>query len=254
MKHEKNNPLTLMDKKGRKFILFPGRGMQEIEGIGVVDTDKLSSLSSGSVITVASMEYIILETSLDDILHNIKRGPQWITSKDSAQILMGCGVGPGNRVLEVGTGTGALTIALAYHVGPEGKVVTYELNEKNAELAIRNITLAGLLGIVEVRVGDGKECTDSGSYDAVVTDVPEPWGLLDTVSEVLKVSGYICAYVPTMNQAETTIKTLREAGYAETRVLENLQREIVVGKGGTRPSFEMLGHTGYLCFGRKVKV
>ena len=56
-----------------------------------------------------------------------------------------------------------------------------------------------------------------------------------------------------MNQAETVINAMRERGFSETHVLENIQRELVVGAGGTRPSFDMLGHTGYLCFGRKVK-
>lgn len=247
-------PLLLMDVKGSKFMVRTSGGMQEIKGIGVVDTDKLAAKEIGSKVDIASKEYILLEASLLDVLASLKRGPQWIMPKDSAQILVGCGIGPGNSVLEVGTGTGALTIVLAYHVGPEGKVVTYEVNERTARLARNNIGQAGLGDIVEMRVDDAINCMEKATYNAMVMDLPEPWGMLEVATRALKPSGHLCSYVPTMNQVEATIKAMREAGYVDTRAVENLQREIVVGKGGTRPSFDMLGHTGYLCFGRKAGI
>jgi tRNA (adenine57-N1/adenine58-N1)-methyltransferase len=40
--------------------------------------------------------------------------------------------------------------------------------------------------------------------------------------------------------------------FIECKTYENIQREMIVSKHGTRPSFEMLGHTGYLTFARKV--
>jgi tRNA (adenine57-N1/adenine58-N1)-methyltransferase len=253
MSSEKIAPLMLMEEKGLIFTVWPSRGMSEIRGIGVVDSDKLAKAPIGSSIEIAGKKYVLLEASLLDILTSIKRGPQWIMSKDSAQILVGCGIGPGKRVLEIGTGSGALTIMLAYYVGTEGKVVTYENNEKNAELALKNISQAGLADVVELRTEDASYCDMEKEFDAVVMDIPQPWDLLETAGRSLKPSGHVCAYVPTMNQVESTVRAMRESGYAGTRVVENLQREIVVGKGGTRPSFEMLGHTGYLCFGRKLK-
>jgi tRNA (adenine57-N1/adenine58-N1)-methyltransferase len=156
-------------------------------------------------------------------------------------------------VLEVGTGSAALTLALAYFVGMNGRVITYESNPKHAKNAMSNISLSGMSAWVEMRETDAANCNDTDIFDAVVMDMPEPWQILDIVTGALKVGGYICAYLPTMNQVETTIKAMREKGYAETHVQENLQRELVVGIGGTRPSFDMLGHTGYLCFGRKVR-
>jgi tRNA (adenine57-N1/adenine58-N1)-methyltransferase len=253
MSHEKIAPLMLMEEKGSIFMVWPSRGMSEIRGIGVVDLDKLAKKPIGSSIEIAGKTYVLLEASLLDILASIKRGPQWIMSKDSAQILVGCGLRPGKRVLEIGTGSGALTIVLAYYVGSEGKVVTYENNVKNAKLASKNIRRAGLADVVDVKVEDAIDCDMEKEFDAVVMDIPQPWDLLETAGRALKVSGHVCAYVPTMNQVESTIRALRESGYVGTRAVENLQREIVVGKGGTRPSFEMLGHTGYLCFGRKLK-
>jgi tRNA (adenine57-N1/adenine58-N1)-methyltransferase len=152
----------------------------------------------------------------------------------------------------VGTGSAHLTVVLAHAVGPEGSVVSYEMNPKHAKIAASNLKLAGMEDIVEMREEDASACTDESAYNAITMDMPEPWAILGVMTRALKVGGYICAYIPTMNQAETVMRAMRESGYIDTHVMENIQREIVVGSGGTRPSFEMLGHTGYLCFGRKV--
>ncbi len=250
MSDSNKKALTLIDEKGKKYIVKTGNGMKQIGGLGVVNTDNLAQAETST--TIAGKNYLIMEPSLTDILATIKRGPQWIMLKDSAQIVFNCNIGPGKKVLEIGTGTGALTIVMAHSVGQSGKIVSYEMVEKHSKIAENNIKLAGMDEIVEMRLADGGTCTDKNEYDAVTMDMPEPWNILEQITETLKPGGYLCAYLPTMNQVEKTIKAMRDAGYIETHVLENIQRELVVGKGGTRPSFDMLGHTGYLCFGRKV--
>ncbi len=250
MSDSEKKALTLIDEKGKKYLIKIGEGMKQIGGLGVVNTDNLAQAENS--VTIAGKEYMVMEPTLPDIMASIKRGPQWIMPKDSAQIIFNCNIGPGKKVLEIGTGTGALTIVMAHHIGPSGKVVSYEMVEKHYKIARKNIELAGMDNIVEMRLADGGTCTDENEYDAVTMDMPEPWSMLEQMTMALKPGGYLCSYLPTMNQVETTIKAMRNAGYIETHVLENIQRELVVGKGGTRPSFDMLGHTGYLCFGRKV--
>lgn len=251
MKNENAKSLILLGSKGEKFTVRSGCGMITVPGLGVVNSDRMAE-SIGKTVAIAGKNFTVLEASLPDILACLKRGAQIILPKDTAQIIMACGIGPGMRVLEAGTGSGALTISLAFHVGEYGKVVTYEMNPKHAKNAYANINESGLAELVEMREGDLASCRETDAYDAAVLDMPEPWAVLDAVTPALKVGAYLCAYVPTMNQAETVVKALRDRGYAETHVQENLQRELVIGPGGTRPSFEMLGHTGYLCFGRKI--
>jgi tRNA (adenine57-N1/adenine58-N1)-methyltransferase len=206
----------------------------------------------GGLLTIAGKEFVVMSASLQDILACIERGPQWITAKDSAQIVSGCSIGPDQKILEAGAGTGALTIALAFHVGSDGRVTSYEVNPANAKLVKKNLELASLDDRVDLRNEDVSECTEEGEYDAAVMDVPRPWEYLGVVTRALKGSGHICCYLPTMNQAERIVKEMGSSGYTDVRVLEILQRELEVGEHGTRPSFEMLGHTGYLCFGRKT--
>lgn len=246
--------LVLIAESGKRFIFRPGEGMREVPGLGVVDTTRLGEAAVPSRVDIAGMVYLLAPAALTDILACLKRGAQIITAKDAAQIVLGCGIGPGNRVLEVGTGSAHLTVILAHSVGPSGKVVTYESNPKHARIAAANIRMAGMDDAVELREADAATCEDSEAYDAAVTDMPEPWVVIGMVTKALRTGGIWCAYVPTMNQAESAVKAMRVSGYADVHALETIQREIVVGPGGTRPGFEMLGHTGYLCFGRKVGV
>jgi tRNA (adenine57-N1/adenine58-N1)-methyltransferase len=65
--------------------------------------------------------------------------------------------------------------------------------------------------------------------------------------------GSIASYSPLISQVERTVNELRKYPFIEIKTIETLQREMVVSKQGTRPSFDMLGHSGYLTFARKVK-
>src|SRR5436309_16129252 len=67
------------------------------------------------------------------------RGAQVIYPKDLAMILFWADVHPGCRVLEAGTGSGALTLAPLRAVGPEGRVITFEQREEFAPRALATI-------------------------------------------------------------------------------------------------------------------
>src|ERR1700733_5038251 len=56
-------------------------------------------------------------------------------------------------ILEIGTLGGYSTIWLARALPPEGRLVTLEADPRHAEVARANITRAGLLDRVEIRVG-----------------------------------------------------------------------------------------------------
>src|SRR4030066_898776 len=70
--------------------------------------------------------FVLLQPSLADILVETRRNTQIMYPKDIGFILLSMDISPGRHVLEAGTGSGALTTALASAVGPQGKVTTYE--------------------------------------------------------------------------------------------------------------------------------
>ena len=242
--------ILLINRKMEKFLVRPDQGMQKYSRLGIIDTSKLADITIGDTVEFSGEPYICLRPSIADIIEVSKRGAQIIMQKDGAEIIMGCGISPGSNILEIGTGSGHLTMMMAWAIGPTGHITSYEINEKAAKLAKGNIVNAGFSDTVDILARDALSCDDSDMYDVAVIDNPEPWRFLDMVEGALKPGGFFCAYVPSMNQIEMTVKDLRETNFSDIRAQETILRNLVVGEKGTRPDFQMLGHTGYLCFGR----
>ena len=84
------------------------------------------------------------------------------------------------RILEIGTLGGYSTTWLARAIPPEGKLITLEVDPKNAEVARKNLRLAGLDGQVEVRVGNAVEtmrhiaASGEAPFDRVFIDADKP--------------------------------------------------------------------------------
>ena len=182
----------------------------------------------------------------------LKRHAQIILPKDAAQIILNCSIEHGNIVLEAGIGSGSLTIALANTVAPTGRVISYDIRRDFIEHAMKNIRNAGLEEYVTAKLKDVTLDIDEKELDAVVLDIPNPWDAVKHAWKALKTGGYLCSYSPLISQVEKTVHEIWKHGFIEIKTFENLQREMVVSKHGTRPSFDMLGHTGYLTFARKI--
>ena len=70
--------------------------------------------------------------------------------KEIGYMLMKMNIGPGTRVVEAGTGSGGLTLALARMVMPHGHIYTYETRPEIQTLAQRNLEEVGTRGIRHV--------------------------------------------------------------------------------------------------------
>lgn len=228
-------------------------GPQRVGNEGVLDLTVLIGEAPGGSVLWLGTSYRAVRPSLSDLLASLRRGAQIITPKDASQLLYLAGVGPGATVAEAGAGSGALTIVLAFSVGPSGRVLSYDRRSDFLEAARANVRRAGLDARVSFRrrdvVADGFDATD---LESVVLDLPEPWAVLAAAKTALAPGGYVATYTPTYNQLERTVRTLRDLGFDEVRAVEVLERGLHVGEGGTRPDFEMLGHTGFLASGRRV--
>ena len=243
--------VILMDQRGGKRLVRLGEGMLKVDGLGVLDSAKLSS-AIGKSVEIAGRKFLVLSASLLDHLEHMERGAQIITAKDSASIVQRCDIGTGDLVVEGGAGSGALTVVLARAVSPNGRVVSYDLRAEFAETARRNVERAGLSPVLELKIADINAGISERNAKAVVLDLPEPWRALAVAWEALAPCGHIGSYSPTMEQVKETVRVMRTLPFVDFRTTEIIEREIEVKETGTRPAFAALGHTGYITTARKV--
>lgn len=111
--------------------------------------------------------------------------------------VLGPYVSPGMTVLEPGCGMGFFTLPLAEMVGPEGKVVVVDIQEKMLAKVRARAERAGLLGRIETRlandngleVGDLKGLVDFALAMHLVHELKDQAGFFEEIQAALKPGG-----------------------------------------------------------------
>jgi len=220
---------------------------------GFLDLGKLVGKKYGvRIISSQGVEFKALKPSMRDYIFKMNRRTQIIYPKDISLIILFCDIHNGSRVLEAGTGTGALTCALAFHVKPSGVIYSYEVRKDHADIAEKNLKRAKVAEFVEIKNKDVCIGIDEHNLDAVILDLATPWSVVEHAYNALNGSGFFASFSPTIDQTIKTTIALRENGFVDVRTLECLVRGIRVELGKTRPDNLMTGHTGYLTFAKKA--
>ncbi len=234
------------------FPLQPGGDFHTHRGI--LQHDDLIGLPWGSqVFSHLGAPFFLLQPALGDLLLDLKRNTQILYPKDIGFILVTMGIGPGQTVIEAGTGSGSMTIALAYAVGAEGRIVSYEQREEMQNLARKNVARTGLASRVDFKLRDIQEGLDETDADAFFLDVPNPYDYISQIRAALKPGGFFCGIVPTVNQAEILLRALRRHRFAFLEMCEVLLRYYKPEPDRLRPTDRMVAHTGFLIFGRRIE-
>jgi tRNA (adenine57-N1/adenine58-N1)-methyltransferase len=252
---QENDLVLLIGQDRKQFLLRLQPGGQLQTHRGCISHDDLLGQPLGREIeSHLGYRFVALKPSTHDLISQLKRTTQIMYPKDIGYILLKLNVMPGSRVIEAGTGSGGLTLALARAVRPEGQLYSYEARDDILRLARQNLESLGLASSVEFKLRDIAEGFDERQVDALFLDVRRPWAFLPQVVEALKDSGFFGAILPTTNQVSDLVRnmeTLQTFGYIE--VEEVLVRPYKAVPNRLRPVDRMVAHTGYLVFGRKVQ-
>jgi len=248
--------VLLIDQRDRTYLLkLQAAGTYHTHS-GTLAHDELLGRPEGTrAQTSGGMVVTAFRPRFADYALKMKRGAQVIYPKDLGPILTYADVFPGARVLEAGTGSGSLTIALCRAVGEAGSVVSYEAREEHHAQAVAN--LEGFFGkipdMLDLRVGAVEDVGRTGErFDRCILDLGSPWEPLEAVAAVLEPGGVVCAYVPTTIQLQQLVLALPTQGFLHIESFEVMRRGWHVTERSVRPDHRMVGHTGFLTVARRT--
>ncbi|GAC1653315.1 MAG: tRNA (adenine-N1)-methyltransferase [Candidatus Dormibacteraceae bacterium] len=236
--------LTL--KEGAKMSLHSG-AFEHADLIGKPEGTILTTHTGGRLLA--------LRPTFAERVTGRRRQAQPIYPKDLGAILMYADIHPGARVLEAGSGTGALTAALVRAVGPTGRVVSYEVREDFLALArdAAGDALGGHPDNLEMKQGDVYEGVAETDFDRGILDLPEPWQAIKAFAGALRPGGLIFAHCPNVSQVARFCEGLREhGGFGLIKTIEVLERGWTIRGRSMRPDHRMIAHTGFLTFARRL--
>jgi len=217
--------------------------------------DVLKQDLGGTVQTQMGFRFHILKPTLADLEMKVRRTTTIVYPKDAGMMLLQTVVHPGARVIECGSGSGALTTILASFVRPGGRVFSYERRPEFSANSQANVKRYGLEEYCDFLVRDPEhDGFEQDEIDAVFLDLPEPWTLVRAAHQALKGGYPLVAIVPTVEQVRKTVSALEIGGFARIRAKEMLERSLLVRHSGIRPADRMVAHTVYLIFAHKVTV
>ena len=248
--------ILLVDKVGRRHRVRLRAGERHSIHSGMIQHDDLIGHPEGIVVTTQlGARLLAVRPTFAEQVTGRRRQTQPIYPKDLGAILVAADLYPGARVLEAGTGTGALTMAALRAVGEHGQVVSYEAREEFLEAARRAIveTLGALPPNLTLKLGDAYAGFEERDMDRALLDLPEPWQAAPGVKSALRPGGLVFAHCPNVSQVQRFFDCLREIrGFGMLEAFELLQRGWTVRGRSMRPSHRMVAHTGFLCFARRL--
>jgi tRNA (adenine57-N1/adenine58-N1)-methyltransferase len=237
-----------------KFFIFRISAGQELQTHrGVISHDDLIGKSWGTeVFSHKGSPFYILQPGIADIISSTKRNTQILYPKDIGYILVRLNILPGSVVAEAGSGSGSFTQILAAMVGDTGHVHSFEVRPEMMALAQKNISRLNLQQRVTFYNRDIREGFGIKNLSAIFLDLPNPYDFLDQVKESLTPGAFFGTLLPTANQVEKLLISLRRNQFVFVDVCEILLRFYQAESEKFRPVDRMVAHTGYLVFARSI--
>lgn len=248
---------AFVEKDGKIHIVEMVSGVRKIKGLGVIDAlETFSKIEYGEEVLVGQKVLTRVPMRLPEMTKGMLRRAQTISSKDAGFITSRLGIGPNDRVLEAGIGSGGLSMYIARILGNSGVHVTVEPRNEHAEVALENLRRAReawtefpthhhVEGAIEDVVDTIRSI--SATFDGIILDLPEHPSAINAVASLLDIGGRMICYCPVTSQLESAWIACEQAGFEIEWAGELIERQWgKASKGGVRPVNGPFGHTAFL--------
>ncbi len=240
-------PKILFTEQQKFFVKDTSRDFHT--QFGVITKESLKK-KHAVIKTNTGKEISIIEPNFIDIYRKIKRAPQIISEKDIGRILTETGISSKSKILDSGTGSGALACYLA-HIAKE--VISYELREDFLKVAEENKNFLGLKNL-KILNKDIYKGIEEKNLDVIILDLPEPWLVIKFAEKSLKLGGFLVSYSPSIPQTADFVNHLREnKNFIHIKTIEAIEREWEIEDRRVRPKTAGVLHTGFLSFARRIR-
>ena len=258
-KLSQDNKLVVVKTAKSKYLAVIDIEKEFITNEGKFSFSNIKKIPS-SIQSSTGVEFKIYHPTYKEFVLLMKRGPQIIYPKDIGQIILEADINKNSNVLEIGTGSGALTLFLLNIIGPDGLLISLDVSKKNQTrtqktidryMSTNNFDNKYNLDFITTSLIDFKLKEHAEVIDTVVTDVPEPWEFFEnnSVKEDLK----WVSYLPSITQITKINEVLIKNKFENIEVKEVILRDWVVDKKIVRPSNKLVSHTGFIISGRYIK-
>ncbi len=216
---------------------------------GAIKKEEMQREDGTIVTTNTGKEFVLITPNFLDKYKRIRRLAQIIPRKDIGLIITETGIGKNSVILDMGAGSGAVAILLSQFVK---KVKTYDIREDHLELVKKNCETLGIKNVTAMLHDVYRGLPDKNA-DLVILDLPEPWKMLDNVYKALRKNRFVVSYSPTIPQVMDFVGAVKQnPSFIHEKTVELLYREWEVEERKVRPMSQMMGHSGFLTFVRKI--
>ncbi len=253
-----DNSLVVIKSNNKKYLTVIKDGESFITHNGKISYNDIKSLPY-TVKSSTDEEFIIYTPSYKEFVLLMRRGPQIIYPKDVGSLIVDGNIRSNSTVLEIGTGSGALTLFLLLILGKKGMLYSLDSDSKNQYRASKTINryistfnndYEYNLELIHNELIDFRIFNIDIDINTIITDVPEPWEFFYE-NKIEKDLTWV-SYLPSISQVEKLTNILKENKFENIEIKENIERYWIIKDNILRPKNEMVGHTGFIVSGRFI--
>ena len=216
---------------------------------GVISKKDLKKKDGSVIKTNQDKEFTIFTSSFPDDFRKISRSAQIIPLKDIGLIIAETGINNKSKIVDAGSGSGALCCFLA-NIAKD--VTTYDIREDFIEIVKHNIDYLKLKN-VKIKNKNIYDGIDEKDVDLIVLDLPEPWKAIESAKKALKAGGFLVSYSPTIPQtADFVNKINSDKNFVHVKTSEVIERNWEIDERKVRPKSQQIGHSGFVSFVRRI--